>query len=345
MVGNIITSPTFRFLKVNDVEIEDKNIPISRWNGQEEIEDVSKLEDAFKDVKFGVSKELVEKNIQNANSKIHLSLTNEQEKHIKYEFTKDNKILLDDIRLQTDKDSKSKVIIDYINGDNDIKTYRNSVTQIYASDNSALDLYIITRQSSSDDICHSIGIITGENAQINLYQVELGFKFKAISVNSFLKGKNSRVNIQGIYLTKDEERLDLLYNSTITGEKCKSHIKLHGVQKDNSHKTFKGTIDFKRGSRGSVGDEGEYVTLLDDGVVSRSLPILLCTEEDVRGNHAASVGKLDQSMLFYIMSRGLSLEEATNLVIMAGLSPVIDKIPAEDIREDIAKKIENIILG
>lgn len=339
MLGNIITSPTFRFLKVNDVEIEDIDIKIPKWDNLDIKEDVSELDEKFKDISFGVSEEIIEKNNDKKNSVKHLNITGERKERIIYDFSKEHNILFDEIKINMAKDSKAEILLDYSN-EEDIEVIRNSVIYVNGGQNSNLDLFVISKQKSPDKVLQSIGVVTSENAVVNIYHVELGAKFRAFSLRSYLKGENSRLNVNGIYFLKNDEKMDLLYNTEITGKNCKNFIRINGVQKDNSHKTFKGTINFKKGASGAVGDESEYVTLLDGDPVSRSLPILLSSEENMRGNHAASVGKIDKEMLFYIMSRGLDEKEASNLIIMAKLAPVLDKIPDEDIKKKIAEEID-----
>ena len=70
-------------------------------------------------------------------------------------------------------------------------------------------------------------------------------------------------------------------------------------------KVFRGTIDFKNGSAGSAGNEKETVLLLGDDVVNKTVPLILCAEENVVGNHGATIGELDDDTLFYFASRGI----------------------------------------
>ena len=66
------------------------------------------------------------------------------------------------------------------------------------------------------------------------------------------------------------------------GKKSVSEIRTDGVLHENARKLFRGTIDFKKGAAGAVGNEKEDVLLLDDDVVNQTIPLILCAEEDVR---------------------------------------------------------------
>jgi len=149
------------------------------------------------------------------------------------------------------------------------------------------------------------------------------------------------LNIEGPYFLEKEEFFDVLYNVDIYGKLTSTDIKINGIQKDNSKKVFRGTLDFKRGAKASIGSEEEYVTLLDKSVRSKSLPIILCSEENITGNHSASAGQIDDDILFYIMSRGFSMDEAKSLIVKARLVPVIDKLPDEKLRDDLLEQLKN----
>ena len=83
--------------------------------------------------------------------------------------------------------------------------------------------------------------------------------------------------------------------------------------------------------------------LLSDEARAIALPMLLCTEHDVEGNHSTASGKVDKSELFYIMSRGLSYTEAIKLIVKARFNKIIDNLENENIKKEILEKIDKIL--
>ncbi len=81
------------------------------------------------------------------------------------------------------------------------------------------------------------------------------------------------------------------YIGELRGEKTEIEIEAQGALKDKARKHFKGTIDFKRGSKKAKGNENEFCMLLSDTAKSIALPMLLCSEEDVEGNHSSACRK------------------------------------------------------
>ncbi len=71
--------------------------------------------------------------------------------------------------------------------------------------------------------------------------------------------------------------------------------------------------------------------------------MLLCSEEDVEGNHASSAGKVGEKELFYIMSRGFDEKEAMKLLVIAKFNKIIQKIKSQELKDEILEKIEMIL--
>ena len=80
--------------------------------------------------------------------------------------------------------------------------------------------------------------------------------------------------------------------------------------------------------------------LLSDTAKSLALPMLLCSEEDVEGNHSSSAGKIDEKELFYMMSRGFEIKDAMKLMVRARFNKILSQIKDESLRAFIFRKID-----
>lgn len=134
--------------------------------------------------------------------------------------------------------------------------------------------------------------------------------------------------------------LDLNYIGELRGEKSNIDIEVQGALKDKAKKHFKGTIDFKKGCKKSKGNENESCMLLSDTSRSLALPMLLCSEEDVEGNHSCSSGKVGEKELFYIMSRGVDRKSAIKLIVRAKFNKILENIKNEKLKNEIIYYIE-----
>ncbi|MGL6106489.1 SufD family Fe-S cluster assembly protein, partial [Romboutsia sp.] len=181
------------------------------------------------------------------------------------------------------------------------------------------------------------------NVDITFVELSRGKRVTNLQVN--LEGENSASNIKTIYMVEGNDNLDINYIMSHKGRRTQGNMDVYGVLKDEAKKTFRGTLDFKKGSSKSKGSEIENTLLLSSNVVNKAVPLLLCDEDDVEGQHAATSGKVDDNKLFYLMSRGFSQEEAKKLIIESMFNPVIETIPVEHIREkikiELAKRLQS----
>ena len=184
------------------------------------------------------------------------------------------------------------------------------------------------------------GAALAEGASMKMVQIELGGGRVYIGTQPELIGDRSSFEGHAGYLGNDRKAIDVNYNAIQRGRRTDVKMSFDGVLKDRSEKAFRGTIDFRKGSKGSKGDEQENVLLLSDDVVNKTLPIILCEEEDVEGRHGASIGQLDDDILFYMASRGIDRKEAEQIMVRARLGAVVREIPDLPLRAELMNKIE-----
>lgn len=198
-------------------------------------------------------------------------------------------------------------------------------------------LHLINVQLAPVDAAYTsrIKVHVGDDAQFSYTVVEGGSRHTASELTVELTGDDSRADVWGLYFGDGEQKIDLNYIIRQQGKRTDANMQVRGALLGHSEKTFRGTLDFLEGTKGSVGRENEEVTLLSDGVRNRSVPIMLSHEDDVDGHHAVSIGKMDEAKLFYLMSRGLDLAEAQRLVVEASFNPVLDRIHDEALRTEI----------
>lgn len=179
-----------------------------------------------------------------------------------------------------------------------------------------------------------------ENANLDYTIIDFGGKNNITNLYSNLIGSQCNQNINTIYLGREEQIIDLNYIGELRGEKSNINIEVQGALKDRARKHFKGTIDFKKGCKKATGNENEYCTILSDTAKSLALPMLLCSEEDVEGNHSSAAGKVGEKELFYIMSRGFELKDAMKLLVKAKFNTIIENISDEELKNKILYEID-----
>lgn len=185
-----------------------------------------------------------------------------------------------------------------------------------------------------------MGTSIADGGKLTLIQLELGAHDSYTGIQVEQVGDKAVLNGKVGYLAMGDETVDINYNVIQRGKKTNSQMSFDGVLTDTAKKSWRGTIDFRNGSSGSKGDEQENVLLLDDNVQNKSLPVILCEEEDVEGRHGASIGTLDDDMLFYMAARGIDKKAAERIMVRARLSAIYRDIPDEAVVERLHDFVE-----
>lgn len=204
--------------------------------------------------------------------------------------------------------------------------------KIIADEGATVDLSVIQDVDSSSDVITDIGCTCERNSTFNLTKLELGGKQEYVAVSVDLSGEHSSFSANAGYRVKTAQSLDMNYVVRHTGKRTESNILASGILENESSKIFRGTIDLIKGCAGAKGTENEDVLLLGDNQVNQTIPLILCNEEDVEGNHGATIGRLDENIIFYLGSRGISAQVAEDIIAHAKLDAVISHIPDEDVR-------------
>lgn len=344
---------TARNFRINNMKLENIEVPevIPTFENVIIIGDTSKInieqnaDNTNTNLVYGLSEELTNQVKHGANQKIKLNINNTQNKkekteaEIDFKFDDENTLLIDNIEITANENTKSTVIIKYTSNQ-EKESYHNGIIKAQAEKNAELNIILVNLMNTKSNNFLAIENEFEENAKINYTIVDFGGKHSITNYYSNLLGDNCDNQLNTIYLGKENQVFDLNYIGELRGKKSNIDIEVQGALKDTSKKHFKGTIDFKKGCKKATGNENEACMLLSDTAKSIALPMLLCSEEEVEGNHSSSAGKIGEKELFYIMSRGFELKEAMKLMVRARFNQILEKIEKKELREEILQEID-----
>lgn len=352
---------SWSWLNINDVTIKDYEVPEEKpyiYDFMPNIDTDELIIENIKETKksllmfsrgeyAGVSEELLKKCEKENNTGILIHARTGYNKRdnvvVDYKLNKEQDFLIDNNLIIADEESELNVFIKYSSEGNE-KGFHNGLTRVYGKRNSKIKL--VKLQDFNENVLHldSNFVKLEEGASIILVNIDSGGKQTVVNWNTELNGAGSAVQLKGVYIGDGNKKLDINYKMKHIGKSTKSTIDSKGALLDASSKTFKGTIDFIKGSSGSVGREEEFSMLLSSKAKAIAVPLMLCDEEDIEGSHAASAGKIDEEKLFYMMSRGFSELEAKKIIIEAAINPVLEYIEDETVLLEIRNKLGRRLL-
>ena len=291
-----------------------------------------------KELTYGIGKILEELVFKNANNKIRIQTTKQKEDiKIIYNFDENNLNLINQIEILAENDAN--IIIIY-KSKTSKQCFHTGIIRTIAKENVQLNVTIVNLLNEETNNFEAIENKLYQNSNVKYTIIDIGGKTSVSNYYSNIIGNNANNVLKTIYLGKDKQIKDLNYIAELRGEKSNIDIDVQGALNDEAKKNFKGTIDFKRGCKKSKGNENESCMLLSNRAKSIALPMLLCTEEDVEGNHSTSSGKVDEKQLFYIMARGISYKEAVKLIVKSKFNKIIETVQDSELKEEILKEID-----
>lgn len=192
-------------------------------------------------------------------------------------------------------------------------------------------LHLIEMLGVNEDQQHleSVGLEIHQDAAVDVKQYALGGSTIGLGLTANLVGARARLDLNNRYHATHEETLDINHLVRMRGTSTRAQLTESGVLNEAAKKTLRATIDLVRGAKDAQGNEIETVMILGDDVINKTMPVILCDEDDVAGNHGATIGSVSPEQLDYLAARGLSRQAAEQLFIRALFEDAIINAPEE----------------
>ncbi|WP_039910530.1 SufB/SufD family protein [Collinsella intestinalis] len=225
----------------------------------------------------------------------------------------------------------------------DAPAFMGSTMRVFAGAGARVDITVYLTASDAVTCVEDSGFVLDKDARVSVRHVVLGGGFTATGLAADLRGDRSRIDVDTSYLASGTQQRDFNYIIRHRGRKTVSNMDANGVLTGTSKKCLRGTIDLIHGAKGAEGNERETVLLASKGVDNKTVPNILCDEDDVAGNHGATIGHVRPDQLFYAACRGLSQEQTEALFLSAKLEDAALQAPNDAVRANVVRLGNQII--
>ncbi|MBN2548134.1 MAG: Fe-S cluster assembly protein SufD [Anaerolineales bacterium] len=147
-----------------------------------------------------------------------------------------------------------------------------------------------------------------------------------------LVGQGASGRMSGFYFTDGTQHLDHDTQQNHLAPNTTSDLLFKGALRDHSRSVWQGMIYVAPGAQKTDGYQANRNLVLSPNARADSIPGLEIMADDVRCTHGATVGKIDQEMMFYLRSRGIPQPEAERLIVEGYFDPIMQRIPFEGVR-------------
>lgn len=238
------------------------------------------------------------------------------------------------------QDAVAMVIESYVSLADDL-CFTNAVTEVVAGAGAVIDHYRLQEESERGFHIGTTEVHQERGSNYSSCAISLGGEIARHNLNVALSGENITSTINGLYVVTDRQHVD---NHT-TIDHIKPHSASHqlykGILDGKSRAVFSGKIFVRAGALLTDARQLNKNLLLSHEATVDTKPQLEIFADDVKCAHGATVGQLEDDELFYLASRGLTVERARALLTYGFAEDVISKIRLASAR----KQLDEIVLA
>jgi Fe-S cluster assembly protein SufD len=234
-------------------------------------------------------------------------------------------------------------IDEYVSPDLELETLSLNGVEIFGADGASVS-YLALQQYGRGvrhfSMQHSN---TGRDSELNGFNVTLGADVARADVTSHLEGQGARSEMLALWFGDRDQHFDHHTLQHHEAPSAHSDLLYKGALTGASNSVFRGLIKVAEGAQLTDAYQTNRNLLLSPEASAVTLPNLEIGADDVRCSHGATVGQVDDTMLFYLMSRGLDRRQAERLLVFGFFDEVLERVPGEGVRSRIRESIEEKI--
>jgi Fe-S cluster assembly protein SufD len=228
-------------------------------------------------------------------------------------------------------------LVDYYKSEDDIKYFNNSIHNYSIKKNAILKKFNINNILNKSYNYNSTKVKSYNNSVFENFLLSIGSSLIKNEVHCDLLESFSSCFINGIMFLKGDQHHELKTNVNHLYEDCKSSQLIKSVLLNNSQGTYQGKIYVDKNAQKTNGYQLSKALILSKNSEFNSKPELEIYADDVKCSHGSTSGNIDENSIFYLMSRGLTKEQATKMIVKGFLNEVIETITDPNIKKLISE--------
>ena len=201
--------------------------------------------------------------------------------------------------------------------------------ELYVGKNAKLRYSTIENWSKNMYNLNTKRAIVEEGGTIEWVSGSFGSHVSYLYPMSILKGDDSRMEFTGITFAGEGQNLDTGAKVVHTGKRTSSYINTKSISKDGGVSTFRSSVQIGKQASGSKASVSCQSLMLDDKSRSDTIPAMDIRTQDADIGHEAKIGRISDEAVFYLMSRGISEEDARALIVSGFADNVSKELPLE----------------
>ncbi|MDQ3286561.1 MAG: Fe-S cluster assembly protein SufD, partial [Actinomycetota bacterium] len=235
-------------------------------------------------------------------------------------------------------------IDEYASAEGEEPAFSNGAVELYVAEGA--NLRYVSLQNWERNVLHfnTIRSSTEKDSTINSLVVSLGSQLSRTNVEAGLTAAGGDSEMLGLYFADSNQVIDHHTLQDHISPNAHSDLLYKGALRDESLTVFSGLIRVEPGAQKTDAYQtNRNIILGTDDAFAVSLPNLEIMADDVKCSHGSTTGQVDETELFYLMSRGIPRREAEKLVVFGFFGEVTGRVPLGGLKEKLDRAIEGKI--
>lgn len=231
------------------------------------------------------------------------------------------------------EDESQLTLIEEYYGEENNCYFTNSATEVLLGGSAKFNHYKIQRESKSAYHLGHISVKQSAHSQFSSHSLSLGGKLVRSDISVFMQEEYAQCLMNGIYAPGEGQHVD---HHTVVHHlvpNCRSEQDYKGILKGHSRAVFNGKVIVAKNAQHTDAKQQNKNLLLSANAEIDTKPQLEIFADDVLCSHGATVGQLDEEAIFYLATRGISRDEASNYLIQAFANDNLRLIPNQELAD------------
>lgn len=221
--------------------------------------------------------------------------------------------------------------------------FTNGVTEIELQPGATLDHYRVMLESERAFHIGTTRVHQGRDSTLNSISFALGASLGRNDLFVSLDAPGAACTLNGLYMCSGKQHLDNHISLMHAKPHGSSSQYYKGILTDKSRAVFSGEVRVEPGAQKTYANQKDMNLLLSEGAEVDTKPSLLIFADDVQCFHGAAAGELDENALFYMLSRGVDRDVASQMLIRAFADEIIEGIKSDVLAEYIHRLMDRLM--
>lgn len=222
--------------------------------------------------------------------------------------------------------AQAELIEHFVSTSEQQTSFVNTVTEVVVGDNAQLQHYRLNLEEENIQHIGAVHVNLLRNACMRGFTLALGSKLKRIDYQINHRGQGAELNLQGVYLPRNNQMVDYHSNVQHWVPHCTTSEVFRGIIADSAQAIFNGRIYIHPDAQKTLAELSNKNLLTSNKAEVNTKPELEIYADDVKCAHGATVSQLNAAALYYLQSRGVSRAEAEVMMSFGFINELLQQI-------------------